>query len=152
MNERAIGKQEAQVKDALLHGAKLLTGGKRHKAGPLFFEPTVLVDVPSHAAIFREETFGPVAALAPFDREDEVIKLANDSEYGLVAYVHTGSAQRAKRLIAALDYGMVAVNRTKITGAPVPFGGIKQSGLGREGSRAGMEAFMDIKYICEEAA
>lgn len=152
MNAGAIAKQEVHVADALARGARLLTGGRRHAAGPLFFEPTVLADVPEAALIFREETFGPVAALTAFDTEEEVITRANDTAYGLCAYLHTGSAGRARRVSAALDFGMVAVNRTKITGGPVPFGGVRQSGLGREGSRHGMEAFMDIKYICEEAA
>jgi aspartate-semialdehyde dehydrogenase len=152
MNEAAVLKQEQHVADALATGARLVTGGKRHKAGPLFFQPTVLADVPAEALIFREETFGPVAALAPFDTEAEVIARANATEYGLVAYLHTSDPGRIARASAGLQYGMVAVNRTKITGAPIPFGGMKQSGLGREGSRLGMEAFMDVKYICQSAA
>jgi aspartate-semialdehyde dehydrogenase len=152
MNPAAVAKQEQHVADALATGARLVAGGKRHKAGPLFFQPTVLADVSPEALIFREETFGPVAALAPFDTEAEVIARANATEYGLVAYLHTKDPGRIARATAALQYGMVAVNRTKITGAPIPFGGVKQSGLGREGSRLGMEAFMDVKYICEDAA
>ncbi|GGC09187.1 NAD-dependent succinate-semialdehyde dehydrogenase [Marinobacterium zhoushanense] len=152
MNERAITKQEEQVADALLHGARLLTGGKRHPAGALFFRPTVLVDVAAEASIFREETFGPVAAIAPFDTEEEAIRRANDSEYGLVSYIHTESAHRIYRLTRALQYGMVAVNRTKVTGAPIPFGGMKQSGLGREGARLGIEAFTEVKYVCRDYA
>jgi aspartate-semialdehyde dehydrogenase len=108
--------------------------------------------VPADAAIFHEETFGPVAGLAAFDDEAEVVARANATEYGLVAYLHTGDAGRMARLSAGLQYGMVAINRTKITGAPIPFGGMKQSGLGREGSRLGMEAFMDVKYVCQDAA
>ena len=152
MNEAAMRKQEEQVADALANGARLLVGGKRHKAGPLFFQPTLLADVPVDALIFREETFGPIAAVAAFDSENEALTCANHTEYGLVAYLHTNDRGRIARLTAALDYGMVAVNRTKITGAPIPFGGIKQSGLGREGSRLGMEAFMDVKYVCQDAA
>ena len=152
MNEAAVRKQEEHVADALAKGARLIVGGKRHKAGPLFFQPTLLADVPHDALIFREETFGPIAALAAFDSEAEVLARANHTEYGLVAYLHTRDNSRIARLTAALEYGMVAVNRTKITGAPIPFGGVKQSGLGREGSRLGMEAFMDVKYVCQDAA
>jgi len=152
MNAAAVSKQEQHVANALATGARLVVGGKRHKAGPLFFQPTMLADVSPEALIFREETFGPVAALAPFDTEAEVIARANATEYGLVAYLHSSDPGRIARATAALQYGMVAVNRTKITGAPIPFGGVKQSGLGREGSRLGMEAFMDVKYICEDVA
>jgi aspartate-semialdehyde dehydrogenase len=152
MNEAAVKKQESQVADALAKGARLVLGGKRHGSGPLYFQPTVLTDVPADAEIFREETFGPVAAFAAFDDEAAALARANATEYGLVAYLHTSDPARIARLSAALDYGMVAVNRTKITGAPIPFGGMKQSGLGREGSRLGMEAFMDVKYICQDAA
>jgi aspartate-semialdehyde dehydrogenase len=152
MNEAAVAKQEQQVADAVAKGARLVLGGRRVKTGSLFFQPTVLTDVPGDAAIFHEETFGPVAGLAAFDDEAEVVARANATEYGLVAYLHTGDAGRMARLSAGLQYGMVAINRTKITGAPIPFGGMKQSGLGREGSRLGMEAFMDVKYVCQDAA
>ncbi|WP_294640540.1 NAD-dependent succinate-semialdehyde dehydrogenase [uncultured Aureimonas sp.] len=148
MHERAVAKCEAHVADALARGARLLCGGARHPAGPLFYEPTVLADVPADAAIMREETFGPVAALAAFDTEAEILTRANDTEYGLVAYLVTRDGPRAARMSAALDYGMVAVNRVKITGAPIPFGGTKQSGLGREGARHGLEAFTDLQYVC----
>jgi len=152
MNEKAVAKQEAHVADAIARGARCLTGGKRSPLGPLFYEATVLADVPPDAACFREETFGPVAALAPFDTEEEATALANDSEYGLVAYVHTQDPRRIYRLSRALQFGMVAVNRTKVTGAPIPFGGFKQSGLGREGARQGMEAFTELKYVCRDWA
>ncbi|MGO7041769.1 NAD-dependent succinate-semialdehyde dehydrogenase [Rhizobium acaciae] len=152
MHERAIAKVEEQVADALAHGARLVTGGRRHKAGRLFYEPTLLTDVPADALIMREETFGPVAAVAAFDTEDEVIARANDTEYGLVAYIVTENGARQMRLGRALEYGMVAVNRVKITGAPIPFGGWKQSGLGREGSRHGLEAFTELKYLCIDTA
>jgi aspartate-semialdehyde dehydrogenase len=152
MHGRAVAKVEEQVKDAIARGATCVTGGKRHKAGPLFFEPTLLTQVPDDALIMREETFGPVAAVSAFDTEDEVVARANDTEYGLVAYVVTENGARQMRLGRALDYGMVAINRVKITGGPVPFGGWKQSGLGREGSRHGMEAFTELKYICIDTA
>lgn len=150
MNEAAVAKQEAQVADALACGARLLCGGARDPQGPLFYPATVLADVPTDALIFREETFGPVAALAPFDTEDEAVRIANVTEYGLVAYLHSQDPRRIYRLTRALDFGMVAVNRTKVTGPPIPFGGMKQSGLGREGSRHGLEALTDIKYVCRD--
>lgn len=152
MHERAIVKVEEQVADALERGARLAVGGKRHPAGPLFYEPTLVIDVPDDALIMREETFGPVAAVTAFDSEDEVIARANASEYGLVAYVVTENGARQLRLARALEYGMVAINRVKITGGPIPFGGWKQSGLGREGSRHGMEAFTELKYLCIDTA
>ncbi|APX25392.1 NAD-dependent succinate-semialdehyde dehydrogenase [Salipiger profundus] len=151
IHERAVEKQVLQVNDALKNGAKLLTGGAiDHDRGPLFFQPTVLADVPDAAAIMSEENFGPVAPLTPFDDEGEVIGRANATEYGLVAYVHSLDPRRIYRLTRALQFGMVAVNRTKVTGAPIPFGGTKQSGIGREGARQGLEAFTDIKYVCRD--
>ena len=150
MNEKAVAKQEEHVADALAKGAQLTFGGKRDPLGPLFYQATVLVDVPEDALILREETFGPVAAILPFDSEEEVIAKANDTEYGLVAYVHSQDPRRIYRASRALQFGMVAVNRTKVTGAPIPFGGTKQSGLGREGARQGMEAFTEIKYVCRD--
>lgn len=152
MHERAVTKVEEQVADALAQGARCLTGGKRHQAGQLFYQPTLLADVADEALIMREETFGPVAAVTPFDSEDEVIARANATEYGLVAYVVTENGARQQRMGRALDYGMVAINRVKITGAPIPFGGVKQSGIGREGSRHGLEAFTDLKYLCLDVA
>jgi aspartate-semialdehyde dehydrogenase len=152
MHERAVVKVEEQVADALSRGARCLTGGTRHASGKLFFQPTLLADVPDDALIMRKETFGPVAAVTPFDTEDEVVARANATEYGLVAYVVTENGARQLRMGRALDYGMVAINRVKITGAPIPFGGVKQSGLGREGSRHGIEAFTDLKYLCLDAA
>ncbi|RWK41414.1 NAD-dependent succinate-semialdehyde dehydrogenase [Mesorhizobium sp.] len=152
MHERGVKKVEEQVADALAHGARCLTGGGRHPAGPLFYRPTLLTDVTDEALIMREETFGPVAAVTPFDSEDEVIARANATEYGLVAYVVTENGGRQLRMGRALDYGMVAINRVKITGAPIPFGGVKQSGIGREGSRHGLEAFTDLRYLCLDVA
>ena len=152
MNDRAIAKQQEHVNDALAKGAKLLCGGKQHDLGPLFYEPTVLGEVSRDALICHEETFGPVAALIPFDAEEDVIAMANDTEYGLMAYLHTSDVKRIYAATRALEYGMVAVNRTKVTGAPIPFGGMKQSGLGREGARQGLEAFTEIKYVCRDFA
>lgn len=148
INDKAVSKCEAHVRDAVAKGARCLLGGKPHPRGSLFYAPTVLADVPADSLIMREETFGPVAAIAPFDTEEEVTALANATEYGLVAYLQTADYRRIHRVGAALEFGMVAVNRVKITGAPVPFGGVKQSGLGREGARLGMEAFTEVKYLC----
>jgi aspartate-semialdehyde dehydrogenase len=150
INARAVDKQRRHVEDALARGARCLTGGGVHPAGPLFFTPTVLADVPPDALIMHEETFGPVAAVAAFETEDEALARANDSEYGLIAYLHSNDPRRIYRCSRALQYGMVAVNRTKVTGAPIPFGGMKQSGLGREGARLGLEAFTEVKYVCRD--
>ncbi len=152
MHEGAVQKCESHVADAIARGARLVCGGQRLAPGSAFFAPTVLADVPDDALIMREETFGPVAAFAPFDHEEEAVARANDSEYGLAAYLFTSDYPRISRLSRALSYGMVAVNRAKITGAPIPFGGVKQSGLGREGSRHGMEAFTELKYTCLHGA
>jgi succinate-semialdehyde dehydrogenase len=148
IHDLALSKTVANVEDAVAKGARLLAGGAPHAAGPLFYQPTVLADVTPDMAIMREETFGPVAAIAPFDDEASVVEAANDTEYGLVAYVFTRDLSRASRLGDALEYGMVAVNTAKLTGAPIPFGGIKQSGLGREGSRHGVHEYTELKYIC----
>lgn len=148
MHERAIAKVDEQVRDALNRGAQCLIGGKHDVCGSLFYSPTLLCDVPDDALIMREETFGPVAAVTIFDTEEEVITRANNTEYGLVAYIVTENGARQWRMGRALQFGMIAINRVKITGGPVPFGGWKQSGLGREGSRHGIEAFTEIKYLC----
>ena len=152
INARAIAKQKEHVADAVARGARLVCGGNTHPTGPLFFEPTVVADVSEDASIFREETFGPVAAFTPFDDEVDVTRKANHTETGLVAYLHTTDNARIARMTRQLEFGMVAVNRTRITGAPVPFGGVKQAGLGREGSRHGIEAYTDLKYVCRETA
>lgn len=151
MHDRAVARTKARIEDALERGARMLVGDGP-TPGPLFIRPTLLVDVPDEALIMREEAFAPVAAVAPFDAEAEVVARANATEYGLVAYVVTRDGARALRLSRALEYGMVAVNRVKLTGAPIPFGGVKQSGMGREGSRHGLEAFTDLKYTCLDLA
>jgi aspartate-semialdehyde dehydrogenase len=147
MHADAVTKANGQIEDAIARGARRIAG-EAEPAGPLFVTPTLLADVPDDALIMNEETFAPVAAVTPFDTEDEVVARANATEYGLVAYVVTENGARALRLGRALEYGMVAINRVKITGAPAPFGGMKQSGVGREGSRHGLEAFTDVKYLC----
>lgn len=151
MHERAVTRTRARIEDALARGARHLAGGGT-PPGPLFIMPTLLADVPDDAAIMCEEVFAPVACVTPFDSETEVVARANATEYGLVAYVVTENGARALRMSRALEYGMVAVNRVKLTGAPIPFGGVKQSGMGREGSRHGLEAFTDLKYTCLDLA
>jgi acyl-CoA reductase-like NAD-dependent aldehyde dehydrogenase len=148
MNESQVEKCEEHIQDALDKGATLLAGGGRHELGGLFFQPTVLGEVTPEMAISREETFGPVAALTRFRDEDEVIRLANDTIYGLASYFYTENVRRVWRVADALEYGMVAVNCAKMTGAPIPFGGVKQSGLGREGSRYGLDDYTETKYVC----
>lgn len=148
MNQRAVDKCVSHINDALARGARLLCG--KDQADGLFFQPAVLADVTAEMKIFREETFGPVAALILFRDEAELIASANDSEYGLMAYVYTRDLSRAWRVTDELAYGMVAVNSIKVTGPPIPFGGIKQSGLGREGGSAGIQEFTELKYVCIE--
>jgi aspartate-semialdehyde dehydrogenase len=148
MNEGAVAKCEAHVADALAKGARLIRGGRRHRQGPLFFEPTLIADVTPDMAISREETFGPVAAVMRFSDEAELAERMNHPEYGLMAYLYTNDHNRICRLTEALEFGMVAVNCVKVTGSPVPFGGVKQSGLGREGGRWGLDEFTEFKYVC----
>ncbi len=152
MHARAVSKVAEQVRDAVANGGRIVIGGGVHPELPLAFMPTLIEGATDDALIHREETFGPVASLLPFDTEAEVIARANATEYGLAAYVVTRDGARALRLSRALEFGMVAVNRVKITGGPIPFGGWKQSGLGREGSRHGMEAFTELKYLCIDTA
>ena len=146
---RGVDKSEAHVKDALEKGATLLLGGKRRDdLGSNFFEPTVLGDATSEMAIFREETFGPVAPLFKFETEEEAVTMANDTPYGLAAYFYTKDLGRAWRISEALEYGMVGVNEGVISTEVAPFGGVKESGLGREGSKYGVEEFCEPKYVC----
>ena len=148
MHEKAVRKCEAHVADAVAKGARALAGGARHRLGGTFFEPTVLAGVTDDMLIAREETFGPVAALLRYEDEAEVIARANASDHGLAAYVYGSSLRGLMRVAGALEYGMVGVNTPKFTGAPVPFGGTKQSGLGREGSRHGIDDYSELKYLC----
>jgi aspartate-semialdehyde dehydrogenase len=145
MHDRAVAKCAAQVADARGKGARLLAGGNHHG---LFFAPTALADVTPEMTIFHEETFGPIAAIIPFDTEAEVIASANDSRYGLSAYIYTRDHDRICRLTEALKVGMIAVNCVKMTGYPIPFGGMRESGLGREGGHHAIDEFTDLKYVC----
>jgi succinate-semialdehyde dehydrogenase/glutarate-semialdehyde dehydrogenase len=148
IDQNALAKVEDHIADAAKGGAKVLTGGKRHARGGTFYEPTVLANVLPEMKIFREETFGPVAPLIRFKTDAEVIELANRTEYGLAAYFYSRDIGRVWRVAEALDYGMVGVNSGLITTEVAPFGGVKQSGLGREGSKYGCEEFVEVKYIC----
>lgn len=137
-----------QIAQAVAAGARLVAGGQDSPLGGNFVQPAVLADVTDDMIIAREETFGPVAAILPFDTEEEVVMRANATEMGLAAYLYTEDLRRAMRLTDALEYGMIAVNTPKFTGAPIPFGGWKQSGLGREGSRHGISEYLEAKYVC----
>ena len=143
----AVAKVEAHIADALERGARLMVGGKRHRLGDRYFEPTVLANVPRDALIFREETFGPVAPLFTFETEEEAVSLANDTRFGLAAYVFSRDVGRIFRVVESLDFGMVGVNEGLISTEVAPFGGVKESGQGREGSRHGIDEYLEMKYI-----
>jgi succinate-semialdehyde dehydrogenase/glutarate-semialdehyde dehydrogenase len=143
----AVDKVERHIKDALGKGAKLLTGGKRSALGHSFFEPTVLANVTSDMVVTSEETFGPVAPVYRFKTDDEVIALANASQYGLASYFYARDIGRIFKVAEALEFGMVGVNAITLGTEVAPFGGVKESGLGREGSIHGMEEFVEIKYM-----
>ncbi len=143
-----LAKVEAHVADALAKGARVLCGGARHARGGNFFQPTVLADVTPAMRVAREETFGPVAPLFRFASEAEAVAMANDTEFGLAAYFYSRDIGRCWRVGEALEYGMVGVNTGLISNEVAPFGGVKQSGLGREGSKYGIEDYLEIKYLC----
>ena len=145
INAAAVDKVERHVADALAGGARLLSGGRRSEAGAQFYEPTVLADVRPDALLAREETFGPVAGLIAFDTEEEAVRLANDSRAGLAAYFYSRDLSRVFRVTEALQYGMVAANTGAISTEVAPFGGIKESGFGREGSHHGLDEYLNIK-------
>jgi succinate-semialdehyde dehydrogenase/glutarate-semialdehyde dehydrogenase len=147
INMAAVEKVEAHLKDAVAHGARVVVGGHRHALGGTFFEPTVLQDVTTDALITREETFGPVAPLYRFTTEDEVIRLANATEFGLAAYFYARDLGRVWRVGEGLEYGMVGINTGAVSTELAPFGGVKESGLGREGSHYGVEEFVEVKYM-----
>ncbi|HTH99987.1 MAG TPA: NAD-dependent succinate-semialdehyde dehydrogenase [Acidisoma sp.] len=147
INKAAVDKVQEHIADAISRGARIVTGGKPHSLGGNFFEPTILADVPHEAKIFAEETFGPVAPLFRFKTEEEAIALANDTEFGLASYFYARDVGRIFRVSSALEYGMVGVNEGIISTEVAPFGGVKSSGLGREGSKYGIEDYIEIKYI-----
>jgi len=152
IDDAALAKVEAHVADALAKGARVLCGGARHARGGNFYQPTVLADVTPAMRVAREETFGPVAPLFRFTTEAEAVAMANDTEFGLAAYFYSRDVARCWRVGEALEYGMVGVNTGLISNEVAPFGGIKQSGLGREGSKYGIEDFLEIKYLCFDIA
>ncbi|SDS22909.1 succinate-semialdehyde dehydrogenase / glutarate-semialdehyde dehydrogenase [Halopseudomonas litoralis] len=147
IDQVAMDKIRSHIEDAVTKGAKVLLGGKPHALGGTFFEPTILTDVPKDALVAREETFGPLAPLFRFSNDDEVVRYANDTEYGLAAYFYTQNMNRIFRVAEALEYGMVGINTGAISNEMAPFGGMKSSGLGREGSRYGIEEYLEIKYL-----
>jgi succinate-semialdehyde dehydrogenase/glutarate-semialdehyde dehydrogenase len=148
INAEALAKVEEHLADAKRRGAKVALGGKRHALGGTFYEPTVLTGVTPDMQIFREETFGPVAPLIPFRDDAEVVALANRSEFGLASYFYSRDIGRVWRVAEALEYGMVGVNTGLITTEVAPFGGVKESGLGREGSKYGIDEYVEVKYVC----
>jgi succinate-semialdehyde dehydrogenase/glutarate-semialdehyde dehydrogenase len=148
IDHAAIGKVEELVADARSQGAQLLIGGGRHALGGTFYQPTVLTEATQKMRVAREEIFGPVAPLFRFHEEVQAIAMANDTEFGLAAYLYTRDLSRSWRVPEALEYGMVGLNTGLISNEVGPFGGVKQSGLGREGSRYGIDEYLEIKYLC----
>jgi succinate-semialdehyde dehydrogenase/glutarate-semialdehyde dehydrogenase len=145
---KAVEKVEEHIQDAVAKGAKVVAGGKRHQLGGSFFEPTILVDVTPQMKVAREETFGPVAPLFRFKTEEDAIRLANDTEFGLAAYFYSRDIGRVWRVAEGVEYGIVGINTGIISTEVAPFGGMKESGIGREGSKYGIEDFLEIKYLC----
>ena len=143
----ALEKVEAHLADAVAKGAEIVVGGNRHALGGLFFEPTVLTGVNQSMRFAREETFGPVAPLFRFESEEQVIEMANDTEFGLAAYFYARDIGRVFRVAQAIDAGMVCVNSGVFSNEVAPFGGVKQSGLGREGSKYGVDEYVELKYV-----
>ncbi len=148
INEEAVAKVEAHIADATAKGATVLTGGKPHELGGTFFEPTIITGATQEMAFAKEETFGPLAPLFRFETEEEAIAMANDTIFGLAAYFYARDLSRVTRVAEGLEYGMVGINTGLISTEVAPFGGVKQSGLGREGSRHGMDEFLEMKYLC----
>ncbi|HET6161618.1 MAG TPA: NADP-dependent succinate-semialdehyde dehydrogenase [Dongiaceae bacterium] len=145
---KAVAKVEEHIADAVKKGAKVVSGGKRHSLGHSFFEPTILVNVTTDMAVAREETFGPVAPLFRFKTEDEAVKLANDTEFGLAAYFYARDLGRVWRVAEQIESGIIGINTGIISTEVAPFGGVKESGIGREGSKYGIEDYLEIKYLC----
>ncbi|MED5611577.1 MULTISPECIES: NADP-dependent succinate-semialdehyde dehydrogenase [Pseudomonas] len=148
IDSKAVAKVEEHIADAVGKGAKVVAGGKPHALGGTFFEPTILVDVPKNALVSKDETFGPLAPVFRFKDEADVIAMSNDTEFGLASYFYARDLGRVFRVAEALEYGMVGINTGLISNEVAPFGGIKASGLGREGSKYGIEDYLEVKYLC----
>ena len=148
INRQALEDVDAMVQDAIDQGALAATGGRAPDNSSAFYPPTVLTNVTDSMRVFREEIFGPVAPIFTFTNEADAIQQANDTEFGLASYFYTQNMSRAWRVAEALDYGMIGVNEVAITSETIPFGGVKESGMGREGSKYGMDDYLEIKYIC----
>ena len=148
IDRASLEKVEEHISDALSHGARLVTGGKRHALGGTFFEPTVLADVVPGMLVAREETFGPVAPLFRFHTEQQAVEMANDTEFGLAAYFYSQDISRVWRVAEAIEAGIIGINTGHISTTVAPFGGVKESGIGREGSKYGIEEFLEVKYLC----
>ena len=148
IDAKAVEKVEEHIRDALAKGAKLATGGKPHRLGGTFFEPTVLTGVTPAMLVARDETFGPLSPVFKFETEEQAVAMANDTEFGLASYFYTKDLGRAFRVAEALKYGMVGINEGLITTEVAPFGGVKESGMGKEGSKYGVEDYLDSKYVC----
>ena len=148
IDEKAVAKVEEHIADATRKGGKIMTGGHRHKLGGTFFEPTVIRDATQDMAVARDETFGPLSPLFRFEKEEDGVRMANDTEFGLACYFYTRDLARTFRVSQALKYGLVGVNEGLITTEVAPFGGVKESGMGREGSKYGVEDYLDVKYVC----
>ena len=148
IHEKALIDVQGKISDALEKGADIVLGGERTEHGECFLAPTIVTGVTDNMRLFREEIFGPVAPLIPFDTEEEVIRMANDTEYGLAAYFYARDIGRIWRVSEALDYGMVGLNVRSVSNEMAPFGGVKQSGQGREGSKYGLEDYLEMKYLC----
>jgi len=148
ISTKAVADVDKLVADSIAAGAILVTGGKRDAAGDHFYQPTILTNVTNDMPIASNEIFGPVSPIIVFDNEDEVLELANDTEYGLAAYFYSRDIGRVWRVAEGLDFGMVGINEGIISNAAAPFGGMKQSGNGREGSKYGLDDYLEIKYLC----
>jgi succinate-semialdehyde dehydrogenase/glutarate-semialdehyde dehydrogenase len=148
INTQAVDKVERHIADAVAKGARVVMGGKRHPLGGTFFEPTILADVTPAMLCTQEETFGPVAPVVRFKTEAEAVRIANDTQYGLACYFYSRDVGRVWRVADALEYGIVGINEGIISTEVAPFGGMKESGIGREGSKYGIEEFLEVKYLC----